>query len=923
MVADPVIFSTTNAVAATASPSFSQTNTQVAGVDEGDTVKTDGQDLYLISNGDLVILNAWPATALSTLSETPLTGSPLVEYLNGDRLTVISQGCDQDGSIVSVTVFDVSDRTAPTVVQQTTLDGTYNNSRAIGTTVYVALNNNLPNLPYPEYTTVGDSTVYETEAAYVARMEALPLDSLLPHYTTHFSDGTPDLTGLLTPVADIYQPGLATENTLMSLVSLDVSGADTGPTNSVSFLTSYDATLYAAPDNFYLITTQSSYYNNWTFIDKLSLQGGDITLTATGIVPGAILNQFSVGEDGAYLDVATTTDVMGVLSNNLYVLAEQGQVLEVVGKVENLAPGEQIYSVAFLGDRAFVTTFRKFDPLFVVDLSDPTDPVVTGQLEVAGYTGYLQPIDATHLLGIGRDVDPVTNEPTDFEFSVFDVSDPNHPTLASRYHVAVDGLWDWSFTNFDYHAVTYYPETQTLAFPIRGEQGETPPGEQTYWNPQSDLLVFHIDGTSGTLNLSGQIGDTSPIQRSVFIGNYVYAISDTTVQVYSLDDLTTRVGQVQLPGTPTGFNWWDLDQINLGPIGYWGGGGVGIDPINGIDTLLMSLPIQIVAVGSGVVTISDPQSGGTPAPISTGTGSTGANPIANPIDGPTAPTAPGPTGDPKISGPIAPTPGSSPPAQVPPINVPVANAPAAVSVPSSPSAFLVTTSGTATGNLPSVQVIAPTTAPTSTTAVPAAAVGLQNPFANLDIGVGGQEQTTPGPLDSEELKSALELGSEQASALFNGWFTIEGASAGRRGRGRPARGVGFVLARGIPGRQRLTAAGHQGTRSRTTTRRDRQLGEDGVLAAVDSGGSRVATRPSGGRSCGEKASTTLERFAVGLALAGRASDGSSQDPSLARPANQIRRWRVRLSLPQKPRTASLYCCCNRRVSGPGLPSPTG
>jgi len=566
---------TASASSPAGSPSFSQTNTQVAGVDEGDTVKTDGQYLYLLSNGNLVILNAWPAEDLQTLSVTPLQGTPLVEYLDGDRLTVISQDYQPNGfpiespflagpvfwrywsqPVVDVTVYDVSDPAAPTVVQETTLDGTYNNSRAIGSTVYVALNATLSSLPPPEYTVTGNTLVYETEAEYEARMETLPLDGLLPHYTTQSTnaDGTQESTGLLAVPADIYQPAVPGDNNLLTVVSFDVTG-NSGPTNSVSFLTSYDAILYAATDNFYLITNRWSYVNNWTFIDQLNLDDGDMTLTATAQVPGTILNQFSVAENGPYLDIATTSGWWQTSSNNVFVLTQNNDSLDVVGQLEGLAPGETITSVTFLGDRAFVSTADQVNPLFALYLSDPTNPVVAGSLEVPGYTGYLQAIDATHLIGIGEDNG---TQGTNLVISLFDVTDLSNPILVSSYTVAPDG-WSWSPAEYDYHAITWYPEYQTLAFPVTSEgvvSDPDEPGVQSYFY-QTDLLVFNVDTANGVLNLQGEVSDTSAIQRGVFIGNVLYAISDTSVQAYSLDDLTTLVAQAQLP-PPTSIWWWPI-----------------------------------------------------------------------------------------------------------------------------------------------------------------------------------------------------------------------------------------------------------------------------------------------------------------------------------------------------------------------------
>jgi len=651
---------TASAAATTTGNTFSQTNTQVQGVDEGDTVKTDGQYLYILSGGQLVILNAWPADQLQIVSETTLTGNSLVEYLDGNRLTVISQTYQQNyfypggaalvfpfyrmPSQVDVTVYDVSDPSAPAIVQQNTLDGTYDSSRAIGNTVYVAVNSYL-NLPMPAYTIEntpvnsptgvlalawGSTLIYETEAAYRARLEAMPLDAFLPQYTTQWTDagGAHETSGLLTTAADIYQPGVPDDTNLMSVVSFDMGGSSFGPTHSVSFLTSYGATLYAATDNFYLISSQWSYVSDWTFINQISLQDGGLQFTATGRVPGTTLNQFSVGEDGAYLDIATTTGWGTDASANVYVLGENDGTLDIVGSLDNLAPGEQIYSVWFMGDRGFVSTFQRVDPLFALDLSDPTAPRVAGTLEMSGYNSYLQPLDATHLLGIGQDVNPATNEPDGLVLSLFDVSDLNNPTLVSRYEVAPNG-WSWSQAQYDYHAITYYPQFQALTLPLDSDQYvSSADGSGGQWVYQNAQLVFHVDLTGGTLSLQGTVTDSSEIQRGVFINNVLYSISDTSVQAHSLDDLTTLIAQVQLPA-PTYYGWWG------GPILYPILVGVPILlPVFHVNVIAVVTPVKVdpvvppVPISTGTPPVTDP------APVSSPTPVAPAQPVSQPA-GPT------------------------------------------------------------------------------------------------------------------------------------------------------------------------------------------------------------------------------------------------------------------------------------------------
>lgn len=556
--------------------SYSNTNTQVAGVDEGDMVETDGQYLYVLRDYQLVILDALPADELKTLSVTPLHGYLQGQYLNGNRLTVIAQEYTQQYNLhtfaaddvaafrlwpgwrsdpfVTVSTFDVSDRAAPKLVQKTTLDGYYRDSRAIGDTVYVALDNYQLNLPEPAYTIenapLGEANrqhqVYESEASYRARLASLPLDSLLPRYTTQGTSA--NAAGVLTDARDIYKPRQPDDTNLTSLVAIGVGADNAGAIEAVTQLSAYGGTLYASQDNFYMITSRWSENSVVSTIDKFSLRGGHIRLAASGSVPGTVLNQFSIDEHGRYLRIATTTGWGQEASNNVYVLAEHGKSLDVVGRLEDFAPGESIYSVRFLGDRGYITTFRRIDPLFTIDLSDPKNPLLAGELEVTGYNSYLQVINERYVLGIGQEQDPVTGRVEDPQISIYDVSDLEHPTLVSRYVVSTDGWW-WSPSTYDHHAINYYPELGLLTLPISIYDKS--------WRGHSAQLVFDVDADKGTLRAKGQISDETTIERGVFIGNMLYSISHSSVQVHDVSDLETPVAQVSLPDNGLRY----LDQI--------------------------------------------------------------------------------------------------------------------------------------------------------------------------------------------------------------------------------------------------------------------------------------------------------------------------------------------------------------------------
>jgi uncharacterized secreted protein with C-terminal beta-propeller domain len=230
------------------------------------------------------------------------------------------------------------------------------------------------------------------------------------------------------------------------------------------------------------------------------------------------------------------------------VLAATAGNLRTVGGVTGLAPGERIYSVRFIGDRGYVSTFRQVDPLFVIDLSKPAAPRVVGQLKIPGFSSYLHPLDDGRLLGIGRDVDPATGRVLGLQLSIFDVSDPANPRRTSTYTFPGNGWETWSAALWDHHAFGWFAKQGILAFPL--QQG---------WGPddRTGLVVFKVDSakSSAFTNL-GRIEHGDDVQRSVRIGEYLYSVSWGEVQVHRIDDPATALGRVKLAERVfAGYGW--------------------------------------------------------------------------------------------------------------------------------------------------------------------------------------------------------------------------------------------------------------------------------------------------------------------------------------------------------------------------------
>jgi hypothetical protein len=205
-----------------------------------------------------------------------------------------------------------------------------------------------------------------------------------------------------------YWADPANTYTLTSILSINVEDSTL---NQKVYLTDAGHVMYASMDHMYLakyhyIYTESNSGRNWypsTVIHKIAIKDGRIRYVASGIVPGTILNQFSMDEHKGYFRIATTIGSWwwgrDDSKNNVYVLDDD---MRTVGKLEGLAPGETIYSARFFGNRCYLVTYKQIDPFFVIDLRNPKDPKVLGELKIPGFSTYLHPYDENHVIGIGK-----------------------------------------------------------------------------------------------------------------------------------------------------------------------------------------------------------------------------------------------------------------------------------------------------------------------------------------------------------------------------------------------------------------------------------------------------------------------------------------------------------------------------------------
>jgi uncharacterized secreted protein with C-terminal beta-propeller domain len=340
-----------------------------------------------------------------------------------------------------------------------------------------------------------------------------------------------------------------------TILALDTNQNNPAPTVE-TYLLGTSSTIYVSLTNIFL--TQPTWdATQETAIHRVSISQTDIQYEATGMVPGHVLNQFSMDENGGYFRVVTSNYDFGGSQTNLYVL---NLAMNRVGKLEGLSPGETFYAARFMGDRAYLVTFKRLDPLFVVDLQNPSKPSLLGQLNVTGVSDYLQPYDSGHLIGIGKSAIDVAWENAalfqGLKLSLFDVSNPRSPTDMSDFTVGDRGTNSPALT--DQKAVLFDRTLNLLVLPLE-VVGQIPQSLSStgYSGPIfQGAYVFQVTLQNGIalrgsithiLNgeLPGYINSAYYVSRSLYIGSVLYTISTAMIKMNSLTDLS-EIGSISL-----------------------------------------------------------------------------------------------------------------------------------------------------------------------------------------------------------------------------------------------------------------------------------------------------------------------------------------------------------------------------------------
>jgi inhibitor of cysteine peptidase len=505
---------------AEAAPAHSTTNVQVAGVDEADIVKTDGEYLYVVSSNNVYILKAYPPKQAKVLSKITLNETYNVNiYVNGDKLAVLGNHFPPISTYytytgeASIKVYNISDKTSPILTRNLSLNGTLSASRMIGNYVYATVNQ-----------------------LAVQSSNKTDFEVVLPKV---FTDDTVKVVQA-TDIRYVNVPDVFYYFT--TVIAVNVINDAQEPTYE-TFLTGSTACMYVSQSNMYLAVPNT---NAWTplevidparegtFIYRVKLDEEKIVFEAEGNVSGYVLNQFSMDEYNGFFRIATTKWTNGGSKNNLYIL---NMSLNIVGKLEDLAPGERIYSARFMGDRCYLVTFKQIDPFFVIDLSNPTEPKALGELKIPGFSGYLHPYDENHIIGIGK-------QDNNVKLSLFNVTNVTAPTEAAKF--IVSGDWSDSTVLTDHKAFLFDKSKQLLTLPVSINFIEVKNGEyytKRYWQ---GAYVFNITLSDGFVlrgNVTHQENSVGGwesgyrVKRSLYIENVLYTMSDKKIKMNDLEDL--------------------------------------------------------------------------------------------------------------------------------------------------------------------------------------------------------------------------------------------------------------------------------------------------------------------------------------------------------------------------------------------------
>jgi len=478
----------------------------VAGVDEADIVKTDGQYLYVLSGDNLLIVQAYPPESAEVIANVTFGDlHPAGIFVNGDRLTVLGSkyvvptspyryGFYMIDIKTFARVYDIQDRADPVLLRDLMLTGSYFNSRMIENYVYFVVSQPA----YIIYDTVILPKIYSNDQLV---KEIVPSE-------IYFYNGSDNY----------YQ--------YTTFVAMDMQNATEAPTY-MTLMLGGTSSMYASRNNTYITFPE---FDGNTTIFRVRIQGNNMTAEAKGHVLGNELNQFSMDEYNGNFRIATATWIDGIPRSNLFILDMN---LSIVGSLPDIEVGETLDSARFMANRCYLSTsIVRQDPFFVIDVENARAPKILGYLKIPGFNRYLHPYDKDHVIGVGRD------ELNNVKLSLFNVTNVSAPKYISEYRF--EGDWSDTPVSWDHKAFLFAYAKDLLALPV----------SISYYSPnytvKQGLFVFNITLTEGFIlkgNVTHQEAEVNgwessyDIKRAIYIEDVLYTVSDNKIKLNNLETL--------------------------------------------------------------------------------------------------------------------------------------------------------------------------------------------------------------------------------------------------------------------------------------------------------------------------------------------------------------------------------------------------
>lgn len=536
------------------SEDYSTTNTQVQGVDEADIVKTNGEKIFYLTNAKLEIIDT-TKKKLAVSKEITFDDNdmPFEMYLD-DKYFVVLANCDvynepivldqlktngisrvRGTSTTKALIYDIN---SYELVREIEVEGNEIASRKIGENIYIVTNKYVYiyddiDIENSDILPICRDTSVSSEYREIPATEVKYFNDLKENPNCNYMIITSFNLGDLESKAKVNTYLGAGNDVYCSKENLYVAKVKRQYTYTPKITNVIDEAIGVSGTSSNEISTS---------IHKFSIDKGEVKHVATGKVYGALLNQFSMDEYDGNFRITTTTMDEG---NNLFVLNKN---MKEIGSVTNLASGEKIYATRFMGEKAYVVTYKTVDPLFVIDLSNPEKPTVLGELKIPGYSSYLHPLGENYLIGFGEDSveksylnwkgeQEVVAYATGLKMAIFDVSDYNNPK--ELYFVKIGNRGSYSELLYNHKALLFDENEGIFAFAayLTSDGGYYEDGTPMYGDKMFDgALVYNVSVEEG-ISLRGKIEHDESVERIVRIGDKLYTLSKEDIKVSDIKEI--------------------------------------------------------------------------------------------------------------------------------------------------------------------------------------------------------------------------------------------------------------------------------------------------------------------------------------------------------------------------------------------------